>query len=239
MDAAIDQFIMLNPSRLSQIVERVQGITNGNTFVSSYLLNWYWPLHNTNNQIIVRAHAAALNDSCSCEKHRHCVQPRGIYSSTMNNAYWIIPGIHVGCSIVETLLNSTLECLCNQTCINLLQVYVRTASIYISDVINVTVLDSVLPSRFVPNIMIQELANEHFIESFQYEISYLEFYNQCAPSVCLYTFEKRSNFLIIISIILALWGGLTLSFGFLAPCFVKLLFKINAYSKETRVNIVA
>ncbi|CAF5023294.1 unnamed protein product [Rotaria magnacalcarata] len=122
MDAAIDQFIMLNPSRLSQIVERVQGITNGNTFVSSDLY------------------------SCSREKHRHCVQPRGIYSSTMNNAYWIIPGIHVGCSIVETLLNSTLE---------------------------------------------------------------------------------------------SLWGGLTLSFGFLAPCFVKLLFKINAYSKETRVNIVA
>ncbi|CAF1590022.1 unnamed protein product [Rotaria magnacalcarata] len=215
MDAAIDQFIMLNPSRLSQIVERVQGITNGNTFVSSDLY------------------------SCSREKHRHCVQPGGIYSSTMNNAYWIISGIHVGCSIVETWSNSTLECLYNQTCINLLQVYVSTASVYISDVINVIVLDSVLPSRFVPNIMIQELVNEHFIKSFQYEISYLEFYNQCAPSVCLHAFEKRSNFLIIISRILALWGGLTLSFGFLAPCFVKLLFKINAYRKETRVNIIA
>ncbi|CAF3670286.1 unnamed protein product [Rotaria sp. Silwood1] len=240
MNVAINEFLRLNPARLAHILELSQGIVHGNTFVSSYLLNWHWSLYNNNrNQTMTRAHAITLNNSCSCGTRRYCVQPGGIYSSTMNNSYWMMPGLNIGCSVVETLLRSTLECLYNQTCIDLLQLYIGKIPTLFPNIINLTAMDPMLPSRFMTNITIHDLANELFIEEVQYQTSYLQFYEKCAPNYCSYIFEKRSNFLIIISQILALWGGLTLSFGFLAPCIVQLLFKINVYRQNNRVNIVA
>ncbi|CAF2998729.1 unnamed protein product [Rotaria sp. Silwood2] len=225
-------------SRLTRILELIQSITHGNTLISSYLLNWYWPLNNNSNQTLVRAHAVTLNNSCSCGTLINCVQPGAIYSSAMNSSHWMMHGLKLGCSIVDTIRHSTLQCLYNQTCIDLLQFFVQRIPERLENVTNITALDSMLDTRYPLDTNISKISYQSFFEGGVLEISYAKFYKQCAPNYCSYTFEKHNNYLVIISRILALWGGLTLSFGFLVPCIVRLWFKINTYRQNNRVYAV-
>ncbi|CAF3450141.1 unnamed protein product, partial [Rotaria socialis] len=225
--------------RLNRILGLIQGIAYGNTLISSYLLNWYWPLHNNSSQTLARAHAMTLDNSCSCRTHIDCVQPESIYSSAINSSHWMMPGLNIGCSIIDTIQNSTLQCLYNQTCIDLLQLFIQRSPERLPNNINVTALNSMLHTRYPPDTSILRMSDQLFFQEGLIEISYVEFYKQCAPNYCSYTFEKHSNFLVIISRILALWGGLTLSFGFLAPCIVRLWFQINTYRQNSRIHPAA
>ncbi|CAF3537998.1 unnamed protein product [Rotaria sp. Silwood1] len=221
------------------IPELIQGIIDGNTFVSSYLLNWYWPLYNNSNETIVRAHAMTFNNSCSYGTLINWIQSEVIYSSALNSSHWMMPGLNIGCSIVDTMRHSTLQCLYNQTCVDLLQLFVQRNSDRLPNAINITALDSMLNTRYPPDTNILQMSYQSFFEEGLFEISYVDFYKQCAPNYCSYTYEKHNNYLIIISRILALWGGLTLSFGYLAPCIVRMWFTINTYRHSNRVYAVA
>ncbi|CAF5215947.1 unnamed protein product, partial [Rotaria magnacalcarata] len=200
---------------------------------------WYWPLHNNSNQTLVRAHAMTLDNSCSCRTHINCVQPESIYSSAINSSHWMMPGLNIGCSIIDTIQNSTLQCLYNQTCVDLLELFIQRIPERLSNNTNVTALNSMLHTRYPPDTSILRMSDQLFFQEGLIEISYVEFYKQCAPNYCSYTHEKHSNFLVIISRILALWGGLTLSFGFIAPCIVRLWFQINTYRRNSRIHPAA
>lgn len=226
-------------SRLTRMLKLVQSVAHGNVLISSYLLNWHWPLYNSTDQTFILAHAKSMNESCSCSIFSGCIQPGVIYSSLRNNSHWIIPGLNIGCSIVDTVQHSTLQCLYNQTFVDLLQQFVQEISKHLPNTTNISVLDPLLKSRYSPYTTIVQMSYELFFEEGIIEISYAKFYEQCAPNYCSYTFEKHNNYPAIISRILALWGGLTLSLGLFAPCIVRLCFKINICCRKTRIDIVS
>ncbi|CAF3173759.1 unnamed protein product, partial [Rotaria sp. Silwood2] len=122
----------------------------------------------------------------------------------------------LGCLPIESLFRSTLECFYNQTCVDILVSYLNNTSI------NKTIfnaLDSTTYSGFFPNMTINELVNNLFVEteSWKANISYTSFYSQCEPTFCTYTIIKRNNALFICTNILGLYGGLMKTFRHIIP----------------------
>lgn len=227
MAAITQQFETATPARFAHSLRLLRDITHGESFISGYSLNWYWWVKLIRSGMIFPTSDVKLDNGCSCGTRSDCTESGGIYRSFSKNQSFAMPGWNVGCSSVETLLRSTLECLYNQTCIDLLIYYATTVYIAYPLAINVSAMESTLPSRFPINAMIENIVDALFVEQWQINVSYAAFYNQCAPIYCSYTLEKHKNFLSIASTLLSLYGGLTVSLRFIAPCLIKLALKIK------------
>jgi hypothetical protein len=116
-----------------------------------------------------------------------------------------------GCYAVESLLQSTLECLFDQVCVdNLLQFFAKT---------NTSDIDILLinQTRFHPKTLIETLVNELFIEQWLTTSSFSAYYNQCFPIACTYTFVQRNSIAYGLTTLIGLYGGLTVILRFCVP----------------------
>ena len=207
---------------LSNPLELVRAVVHGNSYVSSYALNWYFWVNDTRPFMAVESSPMTLHNNCSCGTNRHCSDPDAFSS--------FIPGWVLGCSIVETLFKSTLEALYNQTWIDNLVSYMmnRDPEIFQS-INNFTAMNHSLPSRFNLNTTVQKIFDGLFTERWQATSSFSSFYEQCAPLYCEYTIDGHRNILFLISRILGLYGGLTISLRFIVSSAVKLFYRIKLW----------
>jgi hypothetical protein len=227
VDVITRQFKTNTPTRFSRDLQLLRSITHENTFMSDYFLNWYWWMKTNETLGMVPRSAVTLNNGCSCGTRSDCTESGSIYPFFNKSRHFAIPGWNVGYSSVETLLRSTLECFYNQTCIDQLQYYAMTIGVGFRGSVNVTAINFTLSSRFQNTTPIQDIVDVLFVEQWQIDASYSAFFNQCAPIHCSYTYEKRNNFLYIVSRILGLYGGLTVSLGFIVPYIITLALKIR------------
>jgi hypothetical protein len=227
MSAITQLFETTTPARFSRSLRLLRDITHGNNFISSYFLNWHWWVKFNRSSMTFPTRPVTLDNDCSCGTRSDCTESGGIYLSFSNTQEFSIPGWNVGCSSVETLLHSTLECLYNQTCINLLMYYATTVDIVYPLAINISAMKSTLFSRFPMNTMIENIVDSLFVEQWKINVSYSTFYNQCAPTHCSYTIEKYNSFLNTMSRLVGLYGGLTVSLRFIVPYLITLAFKIR------------
>jgi hypothetical protein len=128
-----------------------------------------------------------------------------------------VPGF---CYVIESLLQSTLECFFNQQCIDQLQGYISPSSSMM-----VTALDLSLPSLYSTNSTIQELVDSLMIEQWNVSVNYEKYYNECRPIQCIYTFETRNDLIYIVTTLFAIAGGLTTVLKFILPRLMKLFRK--------------
>jgi hypothetical protein len=222
-----NQFKTNTPARFSRDLQLLRDLAHGNTFMSSYFLNWYWWLNRDIDDVTVPAGTVTLKNGCSCGTRKDCITNASIYDSDSKIQYFEIPGWNVGCSVVETLLRSTFECFYNQTCIDLLYYYIVTVPPASYLKINVTAMNSTISSRFQTNTIINDIVDDLFIEEWQTTVNYSAFYQQCAPTYCSYSITKRSNFLYIVSQVLGLYGGLTACLQIIIPYFIDLALDIR------------
>ncbi|CAF1506958.1 unnamed protein product, partial [Adineta steineri] len=204
------QFQKLTLTKFSRSLKLLRDIMNGNAFVSSYFLNC--PIITTNG--------------CSCGTQSDCIDSGGIYYSLNNHEIFAMPGLHIGCSVVDTLLYSTFECLYNQTCINLLLNYMPTVTNQYRYGMNISAINSSVISRFKTNTAIETIADELFIEEWKTNSYYSSFYNQCAPNYCSYKTQKDHYIIYTSSKILGLYGGLIVALRFIIPFITKIIFNI-------------
>ncbi|CAF1337681.1 unnamed protein product [Adineta steineri] len=209
---------------------------NGDAFVSSYFLNWYWWRELNSTFTTIPISPIIMKDGCSCGTQSDCIDSGGIYYSLNNHEIFAMPGLHIGCSVVETLLYSTFECLYNQTCIDLLLNYATSVYDQFTYGMNISAIDSSIGSRFKTNTMIQILADELFIEEWKINSSYSLFYSQCAPIYCSYKTQKDDYAIYIISKILGLYGGLTVSLRFIIPLITKIIYNSIKRCRNNRIN---
>ncbi|CAF1569812.1 unnamed protein product, partial [Adineta steineri] len=94
------------------------------------------------------------NDTCSCSTSAKCSYQSRMYSSSKNDVTFYIPGMQIGCYIVESLLQSDLRCFYNQTCITKVESYFEGAS-----PMNVTSLDQALLKTFSINSTVEDILN--------------------------------------------------------------------------------
>jgi hypothetical protein len=91
-------------------------------------------------------------------------------------------------------------------------------------------------NHFKRNTLIQNIADELFVEEWKNNSFYSSFYNQCAPIYCSYKTKKDDYVIYTISKVLGLYGGLTFALRFTIPFVIKIIFQIRNKCRRNTVT---
>lgn len=167
------------------------------------------------------------NHLCYCVRNGSCS-----LTSIYDEYFLTIDGVRsAGCFVVNIVLQSSLQCWYDISCIN----YVRSLfdDLRMSFPGNVSLLDPLLPSRFTPNTSISVIVNEIMVEEWNSSSSYENFYQKCNPAYCSYSYKKRSDLVYIITTIIGLFGGLNTILRIICPLFVRIFLQ---YLTKMKLN---
>lgn len=103
-------------------------------------------------------------------------------------------------------------------------------------VLDVTLLDPTINSRFPPATPLNKIVSQLFIEDWTYATNFISFYEQCAPHECTYSFVERFNKAYVIASTLGVVGGLSVTLRIIVPLIVKLLRRIYRRCWEPEDN---
>ena len=178
------------------LVRSGRGVTQCNQLMNMFSSNWIYSFEDSQNisQPRITTRPVSHGLSCSCATSATCIEP--VFFGDR-----IVPGFFLGCHPIESLLRSNLICLYNQTCVNLINVAHRSS---------IHALDATWPSRFMLNSSVEELTMNAFTEQWLYDISYSDFFSTCRPMKCTHLVRERKNILQVVTILLGLYGGLTI-----------------------------
>jgi hypothetical protein len=153
---------------------------------------------------------------CSCASSSKCIQPSSIIDYPNLTSLFDVPGFYTGCYVIESLLQSTLECFYRQECIDKLQDYLSASSS-----MNVLALNASLSSLYSVNSTIKELVNNLMIERWNASTIYELYYNECQPIQCTYKLETRNDVIYIFTTLFGIAGGITTILKIILPSLVK------------------
>jgi hypothetical protein len=180
--------------------------------------------------------------NCVCATSGRCKMSVAIYDARYylsEESNWdriyTIPGWMRGCSPIDSLLLSTLQCLYTDSdCFPFLVSYLRwTYHDSLADRTSISIHPLVYYStisRFPPNTSISTVVEQLMIEQWNPVYPYHRFYAACAPSYCTYSriMQKKT----IVGVILTLMstiGGLTVSLRVFTPHLVTSVFSLLAF----------
>ncbi|CAF1245561.1 unnamed protein product [Adineta steineri] len=189
---------------LNSLFERVEDIHNKEIFFRLI------PSENTKFILI----------KCFLFAHNECILNTSISKGDFTKS---IPGMIQTRSPLRSVLLSTLECFYNDTCLSLI---INEIDSRISPTNFSTLNLSLLGENESQYDRIEILVNKLFIQSFNYQISYESYFNQCHPISCQYTYQNRFDIMHIITTITGLLGGLNFILRLLIPSMIKLSYCI-------------
>jgi len=135
-----------------------------------------------------------------------------------------------GCLPVESIRKSTLECLYNDSCINILSLQPnisRPKSL------------KMFSSKFLPNMTIGSMFDESlFIESWKSTYNFEEYFRACAPRSLTFTYQGRFRLHVIFTICVSAFGGLIIIWDLITPAIVKIL-NLFKWRKQRRPSTTA
>lgn len=210
------------------------------------VFNTDWSLEsgNISNDYILRSVPRKFaNSTCNCVVSNACQEPLHIGPPEL-----ILPGLVVGCWPIHGLSMSTLECLYSASCINTIISYFDyytemdgspPTNFTLPSVLslNIDPLNSSMTSRFNPNTTIDTLIYQLFIEQWENASSYENYYAACMPSECRYEYSQQNGILYVITAILSLYGGLTVSLKFLIWNVIRLYYLMKAYLRVRHTTV--
>ncbi len=84
-----------------------------------------------------------------------------------------------------------------------------------------------MPSQYSWNrTTVDELVKQLFIETWKSSINYTNYFTQCSPIHCTYTYIERANLFYSITAVMGLLSGLTIILERLCPIVIKLAWNI-------------
>ncbi|UJR38740.1 hypothetical protein I4U23_031405 [Adineta vaga] len=189
----------------------IREVSQGNGILSSIYSNWYFQTLRKEDLAFLwtKPRSYGNNNNCSCATDSTCSSPAKIANSS-------IPGFRIGCYVIDSLLQSTLECLYDISCINLLKYFYSVQDVIVSP------LNTSLSSS---NETVQNLVDRLLINEWKFNISYENYYHTCSPHSCRYLIQERSDVLYIIVTIIGFYGGLPVALKIIAP----LIMNIGQY----------
>ncbi|CAF1470536.1 unnamed protein product, partial [Adineta steineri] len=142
----------------------------------------------------------------------------------------IVNGFFTGCTPLEALLESTLGCLYQTECLQLLMDYFP-----IRQQINFHAKNSILTSKH-ENIPVNEYLKNLFIMNWSTDTDYTKYFHQCSPSNCTYSKKDRTELTYGITLFISLYGGLIIILRLIASWSIDILSKIKCCSRERNEN---
>ena len=149
---------------------------------------------------------------CSCETTPLCTA-----AATISDVF-VMPGLYIGCYLIEAMRQSSLICLYNQTCLDRMSFYLQSTANFTARAMAVA-----NTSQFSPSSKISELLAVMMVESWTGNISYAEYFQHCRPSSCAYTILRKHGLVYILTTVLGIFGGLSKSLFVLVPLIVRWL----------------
>ena len=218
---SLNQFRLSTPRTFVRTLDFIRSMAQGNGIVSSILSNWHFLSSDDKFEWaalwgVPRSYG---NNSCSCGTNAMCISEAAFDG-------FIVPGFQVGCYPLEALLQSTLECLYDISCINHLK------SMYNQTNLTFNALDASLSS---PNIIVQSLVDALLIVKWDTNVTYDQYYTTCAPLSCTYTYNGEISIIYTVTIIIGLYGGLSVMLKLIVPALVKIGYYIVS-SRHRRVQ---
>ena len=113
-----------------------------------------------------------------------------------------------GCYPLEALLQSTLQCFYDQECIDSNDVFRALNS-------------SSSHSRFDVNTTIESIFQTLMIEEYLNTTSYENYFAQCAPSLCSYSYNARQETIDIVTSLIELYSGLVIICGWITALIMR------------------
>ncbi|CAF1032157.1 unnamed protein product [Adineta steineri] len=144
----------------------------------------------------------------------------------------IVSGFFAACTPLEALLQSTLDCLYENECLQLLSDYFPALNH-----MGVNWTDFLLTSK-QQNLSVNDYFNNLFIEEWSTNINYSKYFNECHPSVCTYTATDRAGISYAITLFISLYGGLVIILRLIASFLINVSLKFNHRSRNTSSIIV-
>ncbi|CAF3922686.1 unnamed protein product [Adineta steineri] len=181
------------------------------------------------NASLALTEPVTYDNDCSCAFYANCTTQAGFFE-TNSSEIIAIKGLKIGCTPSESFLSSTLECFYDSSCINLIETKIKNTTI-----MNTTYVTELLyanSSRFLPNTTIIDLVNELFIETWLTTMNYSAYFDYCSPTYCSYTYIQQLSSLYTVTLLLGLYGGLSVVLKWICPKIVYILFKIYQYRKK-------
>ncbi|UJR22279.1 hypothetical protein I4U23_025339 [Adineta vaga] len=225
IQAVIDRFQLATINSFLITLQVVRDMFNDNKLISIFETNWKWmnPEYSFESFFGAVIHTKpVVYGTCDCGLFPQCVQA-GIVSNNLT-----IPGLMVGCYPLEALLQSTFECLYNTSCFHLLQTLNGSF----------TPLDASVPSRYKLNSSVEFILSQLMIEEWFSNISYENYYAECAPSSCSYSYLTHRPAVDVLTIILGLYGGLVIIMNVVVLILLALWKQIIDYRRLTRIQTI-
>lgn len=224
-----------------QMSDLAHDITRGNQVLSSRILNSFLDGVFDSNDYLIKLQTylgtmSSISDvlpTCSCIINS-CSQPLGFFDPISNGTGFVliaeIPGMYSGCYPLDGLRASTFECWFNVTCISLI---VSHLTLFPVD-IPFKPLNANELIHFSPTTTLGDIIDEIMVEEWIYTINYDAYYKSCNPLKCVYTYSQRLDFIYIITILGAVFGGLSVSLRIICPFLIKIFV-----SRRHRIGIAA
>lgn len=179
----------------------------------------------------------AQTNQCSCGLYENCSRSMALYNYTNPSDYttsymtYNIPSIIVGCFVSTSVYQSSLECFFDRTCVNALEIDISSESM---DDIPVLEMNA---TRFSPNEVIGTFANNLMLETWNENVFFDQYYEQCAPEHCTFSYKSRDNLLKIITTLIGLFGGISMALKIISKLFT---VAIRSYlRRRTNLNNIS
>lgn len=229
-EALIEQFKQSTSNQFLETFKIIQATNHANQLATLYYSNWvfvpkYPGTFNENRDELRHALTRRQNygtDDCSCGIQSNCSTPvtlPSLVSVSDRSFMTTLLGFLRGCMMLDSLLQSTLTCLHNETCVNFMR-----ASIYNSQPIPADVLT--YSSLSMPNTTIETLLSQIFVSQWFENTSFDRYFNSCEPQSCQYSYALEYNSLYVITTLIALFGGLTSGLHFFVKYLAIIVYKI-------------
>jgi hypothetical protein len=134
-----------------------------------------------------------------------------------------------GCLPLESIRQSTLECLYKKSCIKILSFQRKTS--------RPKPLQKSL-SKFPLNLTIGSMFDKSlFVESWKKTFSFDQYFTVCAPRSLTYSYQSRMHVATIFTICVSTFGGLVIGLQLITPAIVKICYLIK-WKKQQRKSAI-
>lgn len=188
--------------------------------------------------VVVRYILLGSNTTCTCMIEGTCPMPgsfylhdmwetSGLYDLNKIISNQTLSGIVVDCTPLQMVFASSLECFYNQSCVDLI---LSTSSKHT----NISILNQFLPSRFITTTKIKSLIEHLFLEEISNKTRYNDYYDLCAPTYCSYTYSSKFDAIYILTMFMALYGGLGVGLRIIISYVINMLIFLKKKRRSMR-----
>ncbi|UJR29777.1 hypothetical protein I4U23_017324 [Adineta vaga] len=179
------------------------------------------------------------NSTCDCKlSANQCFYPAGIFYNWTSPQLGIpakdfppplykIPGLMAGCLPLDSIRQSTLECLYDEFCIKMISFQSNNS---LPKILNQNL------TRYSLNRTIGSIFDESlFVEFWKNETSYENYFNSCSPRSLSYSYRQRFHIGTIITITLTSFAGLILLWELITPIFIQ-IYKLIKKKRKSQTS---